>query len=67
MKIKSKVLFNAFIESAVDAHVGWMLYESELPKTLLKDGKRQHRLEISECQVPACKARWEIIEALQDG
>jgi hypothetical protein len=58
---KKNKLYDLFVEASMDAHVGWLLWESaqaEIDTALGREPKPvRHKSNFDECQSPACVER----------
>ena len=63
LKKQKRILFNAFVEAADDAHISWLLYSSEVwhnKPSLKRLGTVEHAPKWENCQVDMCKMRYEL-------
>jgi hypothetical protein len=51
--------------AAVDAHVGWMLFEEERRERRRDAPPSKHAIEWADCTVPACRKRRELSEGAE--
>jgi hypothetical protein len=62
-KTISETLYEAFVSAAVDAHVGWLLYEAEvIQRSPSLKATHKHLKEFTDCENPTCKVRAELAD-----